>query len=1196
MFVLPLLACFSGTHTLPPSTLNYFQAQNSDEVRQLRSGDSIPLELAGRSSQWFEIELTAGQQLSAQVSKGDFQLSATFFTQENQQLNEFVSRRDGALNLSLIAETSGTYRMEIRSLEKDEASRHYALSVAPIRSATPQGRKDHLALMAFAEAERLRAEWEVKSFQEAGKKYTEALKRWQATRQSRRAAESLEALGELYFTLSRYPPALAAFQKALAANHLAHDSRGEIRALNFIAYVFINQGNTHNALQYCQRVLDYYQRQPELLGENVEDQREEAQAINNRGEIYYSLGELKKAVEHFVLALNLWTKAGSRRGQALAHLNIGYAYSDSGDLQQAVDHFQQALTLSRAIDDERVGALSRTALGTISSFLGERQSALESHQQALQIFRAYGDRQGEAVALNSIGQVYEDLNESPSSLDHYKLALQLNQENGNRDFEAVTLYYIGRVYRLMGDTGQALAYYQKSLRLSHLLGKRRVEAYAFTDISAIYNSLGRNRIALEKYQGVLRFYRHAGDRRGQSNILKSIGDIYQSLGKAQQALQYYEPALSFSQAAGDRNGEAATLYEIARTERALGRLDEALRQITASIKIIESLRLQIASPSLRASYFASVHKHYGLYIALLMQMEQRQPGTGYAATALQASESARARSLLETLMEAGANLRQGVDASLLERERLLQQSLNAKAVYQMRLLNNERTQAGGEEIEREIRQLTAEYQEVQAQIRIQSPHYANLVQPQLLRLEEIQAELQDNHTMLLEFELGDEKSYLWAVTAQTINSFELPPRAKIEETARDVYQLLTARQKDTGESFADYQARVLEADRQYWQHAAVLSQMLFGQIGAQLGEHRLLIVADGALQYLPFEALPVPAASEPAQEVAAGSDEASADDFTPMVLNHEIINLPSASTLAILRREPSINERALKSVIVLADPVFDNRDPRINPSRQASTAKEAAPEQDHATGDFDGQSGGSRLSRLPATLQEAEAILSLVPGQRGMKVTDFDASRTTAMSEQLSQYSIVHFATHGIINSEHPELSGIILSMVNERGEPQNGFLQLHDIYNLKLSADLVVLSACSTALGKDVKGEGLIGLTRGFMYAGARSVVASLWKVEDKASTELMKRFYTLMLQDNLPPAAALKEAKAAMWRQERWKAPYYWAAFVLQGEYENRIPVERKSSPGVRFLEALVVVVTLSLVCFLAFKGGRRLVFKHQ
>ena len=169
-----------------------------------------------------------------------------------------------------------------------------------------------------------------------------------------------------------------------------------------------------------------------------------------------------------------------------------------------------------------------------------------------------------------------------------------------------------------------------------------------------------------------------------------------------------------------------------------------------------------------------------------------------------------------------------------------------------------------------------------------------------------------------------------------------------------------------------------------------------------------------------------------------------------------------------------------------------------------------------------------------------------------MAALDFDANRSTALSPELSQYRFVHFATHGLINSEHPELSGLVFSLVDPNGKQQDGFLQLKDIYDLNLPADLVVLSACETGLGKEINGEGLIGLTRGFMYAGATRVVASLWNVSDVATAQLMANFYSAMEKEHLPPAAALRSAQISMWKQRRWNSPYFWAAFQIQGDWK--------------------------------------------
>jgi CHAT domain-containing protein len=194
-----------------------------------------------------------------------------------------------------------------------------------------------------------------------------------------------------------------------------------------------------------------------------------------------------------------------------------------------------------------------------------------------------------------------------------------------------------------------------------------------------------------------------------------------------------------------------------------------------------------------------------------------------------------------------------------------------------------------------------------------------------------------------------------------------------------------------------------------------------------------------------------------------------------------------------------------------------------------------------------------QIPRLFASGREANEIMALAPSSISLKAVGFAANRDRVFSPELARFRIVHIATHGIINSERPDMSGILLSLFDQQGRSQNGFLGLHDIYTLKLPADLIVLSACSTALGKDVKGEGLVGLTRGFMYAGAAGVVASLWKVDDEATAELMKYFYAALLQKGLPPAAALRDAQLELAKQPRWQSPYYWAGFVIQGQYDQ-------------------------------------------
>ena len=391
--------------------------------------------------------------------------------------------------------------------------------------------------------------------------------------------------------------------------------------------------------------------------------------------------------------------------------------------------------------------------------------------------------------------------------------------------------------------------------------------------------------------------------------------------------------------------------------------------------------------------------------------------------------------------------------------------------------------------------------------------------------------------MLLEYSLGEERSYLWAVTKTSITSYELPKRADIEALAQSFYQ-------QTGkQNLPERRGLGVAPSSDTVEVTAQLSQMLLSPVAGQLGQKRLLIVSDGALQYLPFGALPAP------DTIGNGNNP------VPLIVKHEIVNLPSASTLAVIRQDTNGRKVAPLTVAVIADPVFSDNDERL---KNSAGTQPAVPLQSVTPTNVDSlaltraaRESGVTFGRLPHTRTEANNILKLASAAEAMQALDFSANRAAATNPQLSQYRIVHFATHGILNSLHPELSGVVLSLVDDKGKPQNGFLRLRDIFNLNLPAELIVLSACETGLGQEVRGEGLVGLTRGFMYAGAPRVLVSLWNVDDAATSELMSRFYKKMLQEGQKPAAALRAAQLEMWQDTRWKDPYYWAAFTLQGEW---------------------------------------------
>ena len=857
------------------------------------------------------------------------------------------------------------------------------------------------------------------------------------------------------------------------------------------------------------------------------DRASEAIVLNNIGLVYSEFGEKQKAREYYSQSLPLSRAAGSRAQEAITLNNMGLVYSELGEKLKALEYYSQSLPLSRATGDRSGEAVTLNNIGLVYSDLGEKQKAREYYSQSLPLSRAVGSRSLEAATLTSIGSVYNDLGEKQKALEYYSQSLPLSRAVGNRSLEAATLNNIGNVYSTLGEQQKALEYYSQSLPLRQAVGDRGGEAATLNNIGLVYSQLGEKQKALEYYSQSLPLSRATGDRSLEATTFNNIGLVYSDLGEKQKALEYYSQSLPLSQTAGNRSLEAVTLYNMGYVKRDRGNLTEALTDIEASIKIFESLRTKIASPQLRPSYFATVQNYYQFYIDLLMQLHKTQPKSGYDTKAFEASERSRARSLLELLSEANTNIREGISPDLLQQEKSLQQQLDAIEKRRIEAVSSPNPQqAKIEEIDKQRLALLQQYQQIQAQIRTASPRYAALTQPQPLTLPEIQKKILDENTILLQYSLGKDRSYLWVVTSTKLTSYELPKQIDIDTAARNLRTALTSPIQ------INIPQKVAEA-------SANLSQLILQPAAAQLGNKRLLIVPDGVLHYTPFQGLTL-------------AKTAGQNTNLPLIAEHEIITLPSASTLAILRQNYADRKPPSQTLAILADPIFSPDDERIKGKiTQATTEKLEANNL--------GLNRSLRTSnrewppkRLPFTRQEAQTILSLLPAASSSQKFDFDASRASATDGSLANYQIVHFATHGIANTQNPELSGIVMSMVDDKGNVVNGFLRLTDIFNLKLAANLVVLSACQSGMGQNVKGEGMVGLTRGFMYAGAQRVAVSLWSVDDEGTAVLMQKFYQKMLQQKLAPASALRAAQMEMMQQEQWKSPYYWAAFTLQGEWK--------------------------------------------
>ena len=785
------------------------------------------------------------------------------------------------------------------------------------------------------------------SLRQAIVKWEEALPLWRAVGDKSQEALTLVAIGFVYDDLGEKQQALDFYNQALPLYREVGDRAGVATTLTNIGTVYSNIGQPTEALNYFNQALP--------ISREVGDRKGEANTLSNLGAVYDDIGQRQKALNYFNQALPIRREVDDRQGEANTLNNMGLVYNNIGQPQQALSYYNQALLISREVGDRKGEANTLSNIGAVYKDIGQPQKALDYLNQALPIDREVSDRSGEAVTLSNLGAVYDDIGQPQQALSYYQKALPIRREVGDRAGEANTLNNIGGVYYDIRQPQQALDYYNQALPIRGEVGDRSGEANTLNNIGVVYYRSGQLQKALEYYEKALPIRREVGDRFGEATTLHNIGKVYDHLEEKQQALSFYNQALSLRRAVGDRGGEAHTLYNLALLKHNQGNLEEALTEIEAAIGIVEDLRTKVASPELRASYFATVQDYYEFYIDLLMQLDRQDPSKGYDARAFHASERARARTLLELLTEANADIRTGVDPKLLQQERRLQNQLDAIEKRRVQLFSGDYSQQQQEAIELERETRLSQYRDIQAQIRATSPRYAALTQPQPLTAAQIQQQVLDQDTLLLQYSLGKERSYLWAVTKDSLTSYELPSRPEISAAVKKFRRVVTDR-------FATKE-ELLSA-------SVPLSQMLLSPVAPLLAQKRLLIVGDGILQYVPFATLSIPTRSPEGEQPR---------EYRPLIVEQEIVNLPSSSTLGILREQLSQRQAAPQQLAILADPVFSADDRRVNSQTTAPQKEQTSDLSQLALKRSARQLDVGNWTRLPGTRQEAEAIMALVP-------------------------------------------------------------------------------------------------------------------------------------------------------------------------------------------------------------------------
>jgi tetratricopeptide (TPR) repeat protein len=988
--------------------------------------------------------------------------------------------RESIARVTLVADPPTIWKIAVAPSPPDKAYR-YSITLTPAHEATQRDRELAGATVALADAEILRGKADKQLAADARTLYRRAIDA------SKNAGDSCGAR-HAYVALAGFEHEIvdAAAQKAAAEAALEQPCEGGIadRAL-------------------AER----------LLGS----------ASINQGDFAAGTRETERAVASF-------EETGDVYQQGIALRNLGLAYAESGEMEKALAITHAALKAAETVGDGKLLALVRNDLAFMHNARGEFALAVDAYRQTLDVLGKNPYPMAEAVAWINLGIAYGQLGDGDQAMAAYakgeKVATLIDCWSCLAEIE------VDRGDDLLdgGDLANSEAAYKRALEIAkaHDLVRQRAEAL---------RGLGRSAMAAQDWARARTLFEAArdelhrtGGRVNESVVYAFLGDLENRLNHLDAARADYGQALQLAQQADNQAWQAVAHASLARVAQQSGDLDGARREIEQAIALIESERTRISAPDLRTSYFGTKRSYYALDIDILMALDRAQPDHGHAAAALSVAERARARQLQDQLAERAIKVDSDIDPALIAAERDAEDRLHALA-YQLSQLADGDT-AGRTTLLARIDEASRALDGARGRIRAANPRYADLTHPAALTLEEIQHDLLDERIAVLEYWLGDQQSYLWVVSHDTLRAFVLPARAVIERDVGALHAKLLAPAAAIAsmpiEQRAAYDAAGLEAVHT---SAAALADEIFPSQARALLHRDVAVVADGELQGLPFAIF-----DDTRVDGVLGDAEKAARAYA---------YLPSIGTLRALRALPR-STASPKTVAIIADPVFRADDERL----QRRTIASVAPA-DTLLLRAAGEAGIANLPRLPYTREEAEAIAALADRDASWVALDFAASRAAALGATWKRYGVAHFATHALLNARHPELSGIVLSLYGADGRAEDGFLSVNDIYNLHMPADLVVLSVCESAVGKSVGAEGAANLARAFFYAGAPRVVASLWPVDDRASVAFMRAFYAALLQRGQRPQEALIQAQQEMRVNPRWQAPYYWSGYVLQGDW---------------------------------------------
>ena len=951
-------------------------------------------------------------------------------------------------------------------------------------------------------------------------------------------------ISELYLKLCEFEAALTESQGSLEIARSIGSSEGKllVDTLTLAARIHINRTESPNALSLATEAL--------ARSRELGYRKGEAESQTQLADAYFELDRRDEAALSNARALEIYQELQDKHGEAYALVMQGDLLMMDDKPAEASVAFKTAEVIWRQLDDRVELATALVDQNFLAIRQGQWQNALALLDEAQTLLV---EKEAEpylaAKIANSFGEVYEAYGQLETALSYFRESLSYFHDFAHDVKGTITAgIKVGRVQASLGNFDEAKQQTEQSLAAAVATDNALTIGSCHEDLGRVWLQGGSYEQARLEFLNAISYYIKSNSDRPLALANMYLGQTEHLLGNLPVARAAYEKALRFFSKNSDYTNEAALRFGLGKLALQEGRLDKAEEDLRRSIHLTERLRENASSKELRSSFLHSVHDRYETYVEWMMTRYARDRNQQYSVEAFEVAESGRARALLDSLYGYQRELRQPSDPLLLFEEEKLQKRELQLVDERDALLSHGGTENYKLDVDQQLRDVRAQMETLDARIQT-SAKFKDLLRPDPLSYERIQTELTDTQTSLLSYSLGNVKSFAWVVTKHGLNTYELANKKTIEDAANKLIKLLTSPPTNDSEQ-VQLQSAIDE-----------VSRLVVEPLSANLQTSRLIVVADGILQYVPFQILKTSVATQ-----------------EPMISRFDIVDAPSASALAIVRRERTRRQPGSKLLIGFGDAVFSS-DYTPQPTTGDINSSEERSKDNSRFRD---------LPRLFYAKRELRAIGNMAGNDSSFYV-EYNATRDKFLSVDLSQFRILHVVTHGVLDDRQPELSGLVLSLVDGNARRIDGFVSLADIYKLRAPVDLVVLSACHTALGQRLRGEGLIGLTRGFMYAGASGVVASLWKVDDRATAELMKYFYSNMLQHSMGPAAALRAAQNQIRSQPKWSSPYYWAGFTFQGDYD--LTIKPEASPiGFGYERAGLIIALVGVMAAMYWLLRRR------